>query len=277
MSEATNEFIEVESGVLPLTSDLVSGSDSERSSASQIHSFWISKTSVTLSRWLDIQEWAIDKGYDLHDAQGAATPGQPACKVSWFDAIKWCNARSEMEGLKPCYIVAVGEAAGQVFRKGQFEDFTGDEEIDRLVDHCTNATGYKLPTEAEWEWAATGATKSKNCHFSGSDKLDEVGWYEGNIPNESSGSQWVFGTGLQKVSQKKANELGLFDMSGNVFEWIEDLWDATYRHIRGGSFRSEAEECHIFHRDKADQANRVDNIGFRIVKISSVRNQVHSW
>ena len=279
MSEEANEFIEVESGALPPQSPLFSGSDSERSAASQIHPFSILRTPVTLSRWLDIQEWAINNGYDLHDAQGVATPGQPACKVSWFDAVKWCNARSEMEGLKPCYIVTAGEAAGQVFRKGQFEDLAEAEEgeINRLVDYCTNATGYKLPTEAEWEWAATGATKSKNCQFSGSDNLDEVGWYEGNIPNEPSGSQWVFGTGLEKVAQKKANELGLFDMSGNVFEWIEDLWDATYRHIRGGSFRSGAEECRVFYRDKADQTKRVDNLGFRIVKVASARNKAHSW
>jgi formylglycine-generating enzyme required for sulfatase activity len=77
--------------------------------------------------------------------------------------------------------------------------------------------------------------------------------------------------------QKKANELGLFDMSGNVFEWIEDLWDATYRHIRGGSFRSGAEECRVFYRDKADQTKRVDNLGFRIVKVASARNKAHSW
>jgi sulfatase modifying factor 1 len=279
MSEQPCEFIRVESGALPSTSLIAVGSASEKKAASAIHPFLISRTEITLSKWLDIQEWAVQHGYDLHDAQGAATPGQPACKLNWFDAVKWCNARSEMEGLKPCYLVAVGDCVGQVYRKGQFEDVVeaDNSELERLVDYDKEANGYKLPTEAEWEWAAIGGLKTKGYKFSGSDNLDDVGWYNGNIPADPKNAQWMWSTGLQKVSQKQPNELGLSDMSGNVSEWVEDLWDGQHRHLRGGSFRTDAEECEIISRSKADQTTRADSIGLRLVKVLECRNEPHSW
>jgi formylglycine-generating enzyme required for sulfatase activity len=138
--------------------------------------------------------------------------------VSWYDVLKWCNARSEKEGK-----VAVYEANGGVYRRGEF----GYDDTSS-VTMKSGANGYRLPFEREWEWAARGGVSSKGYTYSGSDVIGEVAWtYENNTPHEA-----------KAVGGKKANELGLVDMSGNVWEWVWvwDLYDGSLnRRIRGGS------------------------------------------
>lgn len=119
---------------------------------------------------------------------------QPVMGVDWNDALAYCNWLSEKEGLAPCY--------------------TGKGILTRC-DFAAN--GYRLPTEAEWEYAARGGNKSKGYQYAGSDKAGDVAWYADN----SSGK-------TQTVGQKQPNELGLFDMSGNSFEWCWDLYDDQY-------------------------------------------------
>jgi sulfatase modifying factor 1 len=113
--------------------------------------------------------------------------------VDWNDALVYCNWLSEKEGLTPCY--------------------TGKGILTRC-DFLAN--GYRLPTEAEWEYAARGG-KSRGFKYAGSNNADEVAWYA-----STSGGQ------TQPVGQKQPNELGLFDMSGNSYEWCWDLYDGKY-------------------------------------------------
>ena len=135
---------------------------------------------------------------------------------------------------------------------------------------------FRLPTEAEWEFAARGGNMSRHTHYSGSSNIDEVAWYDGN-----SGSK------THPVKTKKANELGIYDMSGNVFEWCRD-WKGSYssktqnnptgpdigayRVCRGGSWGSNARGCRSSNRVYFAPGNRIDNLGLRLV-LSELRTE----
>jgi sulfatase modifying factor 1 len=130
---------------------------------------------------------------------------------------------------------------------------------------------WRLPTEAQWEFAARGGTKSQRFTYSGSNDLDEAGWYADNAGGKT-----------QAVGRKKANELGLFDMSGNVWEWCKDWYDkdyytsspitnpkgatsGSYRVLRGGSWSYSATTCRVAYRRLSDPAYRINYFGFRVV------------
>ena len=136
---------------------------------------------------------------------------------------------------------------------------------------------FRLPTEAEWEYAARGANRSHGYLFSGSNNIDEVGWYAENIPPVQD---WTEGDGTQPVGMKKPNELGIYDMTGNVAEWCQDWFGdypnspqinptgpsfGQYKVIRGGSFVSELKYCYIKVRSLATPPSIGTNVGLRLV------------
>jgi hypothetical protein len=175
--------------------------------------------------------------------------------VNWFDVLKWCNAKSEMVGLLPVY--TVGE---NVYRSGQ--------PTPASVAMSLEASGYRLPLEAEWEWAARGGSASKGFAYSGGNVASEVGWFATNsvnspVPLWTSGGNVDMGT--WPVGMKKPNELGFYDMSGNVREWCWEA-DGNNRRLRGGLWAYGPEFMAVGYRDKAPADDRNDFQGFRIAR-----------
>jgi len=184
----------------------------------------------------------------------------PVEQVSWYDAVEFCNKLSTLDLLTPVYTITGRTLA------------TDDPITSATVTANWSANGYRLPTEAEWQFAARGGNNSNNYTYAGSDTINDVAWYTSNS-----------GSTTNPVGGQAANELGLYDMSGNVWEWNWDWYDfyyptepqtdyrgaasGSYRVLRGGSWRSSASSCtEADHRNNFSPDYRHDHIGFRGVR-----------
>ena len=232
----TKAFYRLVSAFEPDTMLTVQGNAS-----AEIPNLLVANTETTWGEWKRVRAWATANGYDLTDisAVTGSDDRQPVHSVSWFDVLKWCNAKSEMESRTPVYTVN-----GSVYRSGE-----------SLPAMNLSADGYRLPTEAEWVWAAKGGVQSKGTIYSGSNTANDVAWYDDN----SAG-------GPKPVGTKAANELALFDMSGNVFEWCWDLQFGNTRGLRGGSWVATAAQCELSFGFEEYGNTRDEDIGFRPVR-----------
>ncbi|WP_296023544.1 SUMF1/EgtB/PvdO family nonheme iron enzyme [uncultured Treponema sp.] len=186
----------------------------------------------------------------------------PVENVSWVDAVSFCNKLSVKEGLKPCYSYKENTNAAQWgLDNDEMSEWSENKwaKFNKNFACDTTADGYRLPTVAEWQWAAMGGQVFK-C--SGSDNLDEVGWYDKNSEEKT-----------HLVAQKKPNGYGLYDMSGNVWEWCGDLdeylWDSDsseFRYGCGGSWRNHASNCEVGFEVWGFANNSYNYLGFRIVR-----------
>ena len=222
----------------------------------------VCKYPVTKKMWLDIMgEISLETERN----------NEPAENITWWKALEFCNKLSEKYGLEPVYdlskskqgILTIKELKGKTIKT-----------VDPKIANFKNTEGFRLATEIEWEWFARGGQvaieqRTFDYKYSGSDNIDEVAWYAEN-------SNYL----IQNVGLKKSNQLGLFDCSGNIWEWCYDTEEmenikslhfnfdpsSAYRRIRGGSWLHSAESCATFYRIFETAAYVVLNTGFRIVR-----------
>jgi len=204
--------------------------------------FLLSETEVTQAQYQAVM------GKNPSDfSKEADSPQRPVVSVSWFDAVEYCNRLSEHEGLPRCY------------------EISGDKVKWPKKQACT---GYRLPTEAEWEYAARAG---QDTEYAGSSNLEEVAWYNRNSSNQT-----------HQVRRKKANHWGLHDMSGNVEEWVWDWYagsyegaaskdptgpeNGDYRVLRGGAWSSEAVYARVADRNRFAPSIRYRRVGFRLAR-----------
>jgi formylglycine-generating enzyme required for sulfatase activity len=196
----------------------------------------------------------------------SGTPGKlPVETVSWYDALVFCNKLSIVEGLSPAYIIKVNTDPAAWGTVPTSSDSTWD-----TAAIMSGSTGYRLPTEAQWEYACrAGITTAYNT---GAAISDNTGWYSGN-----SGSK------THRMGLKPPNVWGLYDMHGNVLEWCWDWYGSSYysngaqtdpagpasgtnRVLRGGSWYQSAGYARSAFRNTGNPYTRVDYVGFRLVR-----------
>lgn len=195
---------------------------------------------MTYSQWDQVASWAGSHGYDI----GGATGGlghYPVVNVNWYQCVKWCNARSEKEGLAPCYTVS-----GNVYRRG-----------DSAAECNFVVRGYRLPTDAEWQYAARGGMQSHGCDGSG-----------GNVINAVMRHGEKFKDGSHDVSPKAADELIMTDPRENVWEWCYDWYpgfEGSCRVLRGGSWQGSTGRCWVGLRGGGWPGGTCSGVGFRAI------------
>ncbi len=235
--------------------------------------FCIGQCEVTKAEWDEVRTWANSKGYDLASGAGKSSD-HPVQQISWYDIVKWCNARSEKERLKPFYYT--DNAQTQVYRSGKLN-------ITNAQVKWT-ANGYRLPTEAEWEKAARGGLKKALYPWGATISQDDANYYD-------DGPHPIYGPYTSPCKSFKPNGYGLYDVAGNVSEMCWDIYDdvniydvtnpkgadlapgQTSRIYRGGSWKSAELRCQVGFRNnlKATPLYIADNIGFGFRVVSTPR------
>lgn len=242
--------------------------------------FYMCEHEVTQKEWFEVMGV---KQEDMYATDNGWGDNYPVYYVNWYQAIAYCNKKSAAEGLTPCYTVSGVSDWGTL---AYASIPTSSNSTWNAASYDPDADGYRLPTEAEWEYAVLGDYKddpnwngygnSSNSSavvfagYNGSNSIDAYAWHDGNASNKT-----------HVVKDKDPNSYSLYDMSGNVSEWCWDWYGSydsadvsdpsgasfgSYRISRGGSWCSDADSCSVAYRNNDSPNYRYDSLGFRVVR-----------